>query len=164
MTKALKRCPAGHNLSGYILGTGNAGSSSFFVEGIATWHGGRTDVMVTRPGRTAVNDALVTAPAVTAPGRGASASPLASGRSHGPEPVPRRSTRSLSPTRTQKALALPASVMTRVRPAGSRVPADPGLWQPDNDPALAGPAVEAPGCVPWLAVFPGTTVRAPEAE
>jgi hypothetical protein len=66
MTKALKRCPGGHDLGGYTLGSGNAGSSSFSREGTATWHGGRTDVMVTRPGRTAANDALVTAPAVTA--------------------------------------------------------------------------------------------------
>src|SRR5690348_13088287 len=64
MTRALKRCPGGHDLSGYTLGSGNAGSSSFFPEGTATWHGGRTDVMVARPGWTAANDALVTAPAV----------------------------------------------------------------------------------------------------
>jgi|SRR5215469_2555636 len=101
MTKTLKRCPGGHDLSGYTLGSGSAGSSSFFAEGTATWHGGRTDVMVTRPGWTAANDALVTAPAVTAPGMGTSAPPLASGRSHGSEPVPRRSTRSLSPTWAQ---------------------------------------------------------------
>src|SRR5215471_13733229 len=101
MTKTLKRCPGGHDLSGYTVGSGNAGSSSFLIEGTATWHGGRTDVMVTRPGRTAANNALVTAPAVTAPGTGTSASPLASGRSHGLDVVPRRSTRSLPPTRTQ---------------------------------------------------------------
>ena len=95
MTKALKRCPARHDLSGYALGSGNPGSSSFFAEGTATWHGGRTDVMTTRPGWTAANDALVTAPAVTAPGMGTSASPLARGRSHGSASVPRRSTRSL---------------------------------------------------------------------
>src|SRR5215470_16627620 len=101
MTRALKVVPGGHDVSGYTLGSGSAGSSSFFPKGIATWHGGRTDVTVTRPGWTAANDALVTAPAITAPGMGTSAAPLASGRSHGPEPVPRRSTRSLSPTRTQ---------------------------------------------------------------
>src|SRR6516162_7873028 len=101
MTRALKRCPGGHDLSGYTLGSGNAGSSSFLRDGTATWHGGLADVMVTRPGRTAANDALVTAPAVTAPGIGTSASPLASGRSHGLDAVPRRSTRTLSPTRTQ---------------------------------------------------------------
>ena len=101
MTRALKRCPGGHDLSGYTLGSGNAGSNSFFPEGTATWHGGRTDVMVTRPGWTAANDALVTAPAVTAPGPDASASPLTSGRSHVSDAVPRRSTCSMSPTRTQ---------------------------------------------------------------
>jgi len=85
MTKALKRCPGGHDLSGYTLGSANAGSSSFFPEGTATWHGGRTDLMVTRPGWTAANDALMTAPAVRAPGIGASALPLTSGRSHGSE-------------------------------------------------------------------------------
>src|SRR5215469_2031259 len=101
MTKTLKRCPDGHDLGGYTVGSGNAGSSSFFRGGTATWHGDRTDVMVTRPGRTAANEALVTVPAVTAPGMDTSASPLASGRSHGLEAVPRRSTRSLSPTGTQ---------------------------------------------------------------
>src|SRR5579859_3112544 len=101
MTKALKRCPAGHDLSGYALGSGNPGSSSFFPDGTATWHGGRTDVMVTRPGWTAANNALVNAPAVTAPGIGTSASPLTSGRSHGSESVPYRSTRSLSPILAQ---------------------------------------------------------------
>src|SRR6266566_8093143 len=101
MTKALKRCPGAHDLSGYVLGSGNAGSSSCFADGTATWHGGRTDVMITRPGWTAANDALVTAPAITAPGMGTSAAPLASGRSHGSDLVPRRSTRSLSPTRAQ---------------------------------------------------------------
>ncbi|MBV9203926.1 MAG: hypothetical protein JO037_00660 [Actinobacteria bacterium] len=88
-------------MSGYASGSGNAGSSSFFPGGTATWHGGRTDVIVARPGWTAANKALVTAPAVTAPGMGTSASPLASGRRHGSESVPRRSTRSLSPTRAQ---------------------------------------------------------------
>src|SRR5215831_20766244 len=101
MTRTLKRSPGGHDLSEYTLGSGSAGSSSFFHGGRATWHGGRTDVKVTRPGCTAANDALVTAPAVTAPGTGISASPLASGRSHGSEAVPRRSTRSLPPTRAQ---------------------------------------------------------------
>jgi hypothetical protein len=101
MTKTLKRCPGGHDLSGYTLGSGSAGSSSFFPAGTATWHGGRTAVTVTRPGWTAANDALVTSPAVTAPGMGTSALPLTSGLSHGWAPVPRRSTRSLSPTRAQ---------------------------------------------------------------
>src|SRR5215472_19014716 len=101
MTKALKRCPGEHDLSGYTAGSGNAGSSSFFTTGTATWHGGRTDVRITRPGPTAANDALVTAPAVPAPGMGTSASPLATGSSHGSEAVPRKSTRSLSPTRAQ---------------------------------------------------------------
>ena len=101
MTRMLKRCPGGHDLSGYTLGSGSAGSSSFFPKGTVTWHGGRTEVMITRPGRTAANDVLVTAPAVTEPGMGTSASPLASGRSHRSESVPRRSTRSLSPTRAQ---------------------------------------------------------------
>ena len=101
MTKALKRCPGGHDLSGYTLGSGSAGSSSFFPGGTATWHGGRTAVTVTCPGWTAANDALVSAPAVVAPGMGTSAPPLASGRSHGLDAVPRRSTRSLSPTRAQ---------------------------------------------------------------
>src|SRR5215471_15960525 len=54
--------------------------------------------------------------------------------------------------------------MTRVLAVGSRVPADAGLWQPDADPALAGPEAEAPGCAPWLAVFAGTAVCAPEPE
>src|SRR5215472_4621284 len=54
--------------------------------------------------------------------------------------------------------------MTTVSAVGSRVPADAGLWQPDADPALAGPAVEAPGRVPWVAVFAGTAACAPEPE
>ena len=49
-------------MSGYTLGSGNAGSSSFLRDGTATWHGGLADVMVTRPGRTAANDALVPIP------------------------------------------------------------------------------------------------------
>src|SRR5215472_5715567 len=101
MTRALKRVLGGHDLSGYAVGSGDAGSSSFFRGGTATWHGGRTEVMVTRPGRTAANSVLVIVPAVTAPGMDTSASPLASGRSHGSDAVPRRSTRSLSPTGTQ---------------------------------------------------------------
>src|SRR5258708_33270101 len=54
--------------------------------------------------------------------------------------------------------------MTRVLAAGSRVPADAELWEPDGDPALARSAAEAPGCVPWFAVFAGTAVCAPEPE
>ena len=65
MIKALKRCPGAHNRSGYALGSGNAGSSSPFADGTATWHGGRTDVMITRPGWTAANEAPVIPFAVT---------------------------------------------------------------------------------------------------
>src|SRR6516164_4351797 len=59
--------------------------------------------------------------------------------------------------------------MTRVSAAGPRVPADAGLWQPDDGPplagpALAGPAVEAPGGVRWSAVFAGTAVCTAEPE
>ena len=42
---------------------------------------------------------------------------------------------------------MPASVMTRVLAVGSRVPAGAALLQPDDDPALAGPAIGAAG---WL--------------
>src|SRR5437016_14430291 len=101
MTKALKRCPGEHDRSGYTLGSGNPGSSSLFAVGTATWHGGRTDVTITRPGWTAANEAPVTPLAIASPGIGTSALLLTSGRSHEAESVPRRSTCSLSPTRRQ---------------------------------------------------------------
>src|SRR5262249_61876955 len=103
MTRALKRCPDAQNRSGYTLGSGNAGSSSFLADETATRHGGRTEVTITRPARTAVNEAPVTPSSVTALGKGTTASPLTSGRSHGLEPVLRRSTRSVSPTRAPEA-------------------------------------------------------------
>src|SRR5205809_456998 len=73
MTKALNRCPGGHDRSGYTLGSWNPGSNSLFAVGTATWHGGRTDVTITRPGRTAANEARLTSLAITAPGIAASA-------------------------------------------------------------------------------------------
>jgi hypothetical protein len=85
MTEVMKRCPAAQDRGGYTLGKGKAGSSSFFAEGTATWHGGRTDVMSTRPGRTAANEALVTPVSAAASGTGVSASPVTSGRGHGLE-------------------------------------------------------------------------------
>src|SRR5579859_1194531 len=54
--------------------------------------------------------------------------------------------------------------MTTVLAAGSRVPADTGLWQPDDDPALTAPAVEPPLCAPWFEAFAGTAIRAPEPD
>ena len=54
--------------------------------------------------------------------------------------------------------------MTRVLAVGSRVPVGAWLRQPDDDPAVPGPAVEAPGCPPWFAVFAGTAICAPEPE
>jgi hypothetical protein len=89
MTRALKRCPGAQNRSGYTLGSGNPGSSSSLADGTATRHGGRTEVTITRPGRTAANEAPVTPSSVAAAGTGTTASPLTSGRSHWLEPVPR---------------------------------------------------------------------------
>src|SRR5215468_6774461 len=54
--------------------------------------------------------------------------------------------------------------MTRVSAVGLLVPPDAVLWQRDDDRVLADPAVEAPGCVPWVAVVAGTAVSAPEPE
>jgi hypothetical protein len=85
MTRALKRCPGGHDRSGYTLGSGNPGSNSLFAVGTATWHGGRTDVTVVRPGLTAANEARVIPLAIAAAVVTTSALPLINGRSHGSE-------------------------------------------------------------------------------
>src|SRR5262252_4905902 len=102
MTETLKRCAGAQNRSGYVLGSGNAGSRPPFAP-IAMWHGGLTDVMITCPGRIAANEALVTPRAAvgTAPLTGTSALPLTTGRSQALEPWARKSARSVSPTRTQ---------------------------------------------------------------
>ena len=123
MTRALKRCPGAQNRSEYTLGSGNPGSSSSLADRTATRHGGRTEVTITRPGRTAANEAPVAPSSVAAPGTDTTASPLTSGRSHWLEPGPAEGPGSLSGERDHRRRARPTdAALPRRAPAARGVP------------------------------------------
>src|SRR6266567_221195 len=114
---------------------------------MATWHGGRTDVRSTRPGRTAVNQPPVIPMArLAAPlGVGRSAPLLASGGSHRLDWLLCRSTLTVPPTRTQKVFALSACVMAaaRLRQAGRWLGCADGKAWTDPQPTVTAATRQA---------------------